>query len=346
MVKAAAAAVDVPIFCKIRLLNSLADTVELVRQLRDAGASLIAIHGRKRATWERKGAGARDGPALLDQVAAVKQQVPNVAIVTNGNTKTWQDVEDNLESTETEGLMSAEGLLDNPALFLGRYGSREEPSKHVAVPDALASSSNEDKQKNKLQKLLRKIQRIELKVASKGQSAMSIEDKERLSTKVSVQASLAKLDAPIADEKGALPAPGGQVSLSLGSLYESSDDKVQLTLEYLDLATKFPVVIRSVIFHTRRILKDALDQYQLMEECLACQTLQQVREIVLQIRGYQADPASFVYDREKAKQEKEALERKRREEGKRKEYEARMMRKAKREGKSDLMVRSIMSSIR
>jgi hypothetical protein len=43
-----------------------------------------------------------------------------------------------------------------------------------------------------------------------------------------------------------------------------------------------------------------------------------------------------MFDSERAKQEKDALERKRREEGKRKAYEERMIRKAKREGKSDL----------
>jgi microsomal dipeptidase-like Zn-dependent dipeptidase len=66
--------------------------------------------------------------------------------------------------------------------------------------------------------------------------------------------------------------------------------------------------------------------------------VQQVRDIVMRVKGYKASPASFIYDREKAKEEKNALERKKREEGKRKAYEARMMRKAKREGKTDLMV--------
>ena len=44
----------------------------------------------------------------------------------------------------------------------------------------------------------------------------------------------------------------------------------------------------------------------------------------------------FHFDKEKAQREKDAMERKKREEGKRKNYEARMIRKAKREGKTDL----------
>ena len=45
--------------------------MELFVQSRDAGASLIAIHARYRASFERKGPGARDGPALLDQVMEI-----------------------------------------------------------------------------------------------------------------------------------------------------------------------------------------------------------------------------------------------------------------------------------
>lgn len=46
IVRAGRDAVSVPIFVKIRLLDKVEDTIELCRQLRDAGASLIAIHAR------------------------------------------------------------------------------------------------------------------------------------------------------------------------------------------------------------------------------------------------------------------------------------------------------------
>lgn len=42
-----------------------------------------------------------------------------VPIIANGNVRTWSDVQDNLLSTSADGIMSAEGLLDNPALFNG-----------------------------------------------------------------------------------------------------------------------------------------------------------------------------------------------------------------------------------
>jgi len=99
---------------------------------------------------------------------------------------------------------------------------------------------------------------------------------------------------------------------------------------------QYPTAMRTVIFHTRRILKSELTSYQLMEECLGCTSVEEVENVVLKIQGYQENPSSFHFDIEKSRKEKEALERKKIEEGKRKAYEARMMRKAKREGKTDL----------
>ena len=49
--------------------------MELCRQLCKVGVSLIAIHARYQASWERKGPGARDGPALLVQVAVIQKEL-------------------------------------------------------------------------------------------------------------------------------------------------------------------------------------------------------------------------------------------------------------------------------
>lgn len=73
-----------------------------------------------------------------------------------------------------------------------------------------------------------------------------------------------------------------------------------------------------------------------MEDCIASKSIEDIRKIISKISKYQKHPSSFHFDREKAQKEKEAMERKKREEGKRKSYEQRMMRKAKREGKTDL----------
>ena len=89
MVRTLSSSLSIPVFVKIRLLSTLPETIRLVEQLRDSGAALVAIHARHRVDLtKRSGPGARDGPALLDQVSAIKKAVGGVQIISNGNIKT------------------------------------------------------------------------------------------------------------------------------------------------------------------------------------------------------------------------------------------------------------------
>lgn len=108
----------VAVCVKIRLMDNQRDTLQLVEDLRDAGAQVVALHGRRRATWHRDGPGARDGPADLEAIRQVKESVgDSVIIVTNGNVRNYNEAEDALKETNAGAVMSAEGLLNNPALF-------------------------------------------------------------------------------------------------------------------------------------------------------------------------------------------------------------------------------------
>jgi tRNA-dihydrouridine synthase 1 len=83
MVRELRANLSIPVFVKIRLLDSVPESIELVQQLKDSGACLIAIHGRYRVNLVgRTGPGARDGPAHLDQVRGINSpaivQCPNL----------------------------------------------------------------------------------------------------------------------------------------------------------------------------------------------------------------------------------------------------------------------------
>ena len=66
---------------KIRLMDTQPDTLQLVEDLRDSGAQVVALHGRRRATWHRDGPGARDGPANLDAIRQVKEAVGDSVVI-------------------------------------------------------------------------------------------------------------------------------------------------------------------------------------------------------------------------------------------------------------------------
>ena len=325
----------VPIFVKIRLLETLDETTELCQQLVDSGAALIAIHARYRATWDRKGPGARDGPALLDQVAAIRQALPtNVPIIANGNVRSYQDVLSNLESTRANGIMSAEGLLDDPTLFLPCLGALEDDGDKLVTihtVDHNPSRTSERCQKQlKLEKKLHSIAKTERKLAQG--KTVSDEKRKKLESKTKYLRELTEIKTKSCNSSASLQT----TTVTLRELYQRASDKIGVAREYLGFVRVFPVSMRTAIFHIRRMLKSHLTQYQLMEECLTSQSIEQIEAILSKMEGYAANPDTFVYDRLKAQQDKEALERKKREEGKRKAYEERMIRKAKREGKADL----------
>lgn len=341
IVKMASKHLSIPIFCKIRLLDTIEDTIELCKQLKDAGASLIAIHARYRASFERKGPGARDGPALLDQILKVREALGDkFPIIANGNVVTYDDVLSNMRFTKADGIMSAEGILDDPALFLPRHGEDEGKCIEIKAPSELKNIEDMkdpvQKKRRKWLKKLREIEAIEAKVETGEQ--MTKEQLEKMKSKDAVKKSLAQLSLTVdGDMNQSNKESQPKVSLvKLKDLKISASDATNLAHEYLDLAEKYPTKMRTIIFHTRRILKKELTKYQLMEDCIASKTINDLREIVTKVSKYTLTPSLFTFDREKARKEKEALERKKREEGKRKAYEARMIRKAKREGKSDL----------
>ena len=243
MVKTVSHGIRIPLFVKIRLLDQVQDSERLCFQLAESGAALIAIHARYRVNLVgRTGLGARDGPAHLDQVRVIKEaflrsKYSLIPIISNGNVITYSDVKANLKTTAADGIMSAEGLLDDPALFYETIG--------------------------------------------------------RTSKKPT---------------------------------------KVQLASEYIDLVSKPPATLKTVIFHIRRMCKEELTKYELLEECLSATTLTAVRHVVEKMVKYET-VGGFELDQEKIRKANEALARMKREEGKRKEFEARMTRKAKREGK-------------
>ncbi|KAI3503063.1 hypothetical protein L1887_31498 [Cichorium endivia] len=103
----------VPVSCKIRIFPDLQDTLNYAKMLEDAGCSLLAVHGRTKE--EKDGKKIR---ANWDAIKAVKKAL-SIPVLANGNIRHMDDVQNCLEHTGADGVLSAESLLENPALFSG-----------------------------------------------------------------------------------------------------------------------------------------------------------------------------------------------------------------------------------
>lgn len=113
LVEKLSANLKVPVSCKIRVFPDLQDTLNCAKMLEEAGCSLLAVHGRTRD--EKDGKKFR---ANWDIIRAVKKAV-KIPVLANGNVRHMDDVDRCLKETGADGVLSAESLLENPALFAG-----------------------------------------------------------------------------------------------------------------------------------------------------------------------------------------------------------------------------------
>ncbi|KAK1272519.1 hypothetical protein QJS04_geneDACA015222 [Acorus gramineus] len=100
---------DMPVTCKIRLLKSPQETVELARRIEKTGVSALAVHGRKVADRPKDAA---KWSEIADVVAAL-----SIPVIANGDVFDYEDFGRMKKATGAASVMVARGAMWNASIF-------------------------------------------------------------------------------------------------------------------------------------------------------------------------------------------------------------------------------------
>ncbi|XP_017555542.1 tRNA-dihydrouridine(20) synthase [NAD(P)+]-like isoform X2 [Pygocentrus nattereri] len=102
-----------PVTCKIRILPTIKETVNLVKRIEKTGVSAIAVHGRMKEERPRH-------PVHCDYIQAVAESV-SIPVIANGGSvdhvKTHDNIEMFREATGASSVMLARAAMWNPSIF-------------------------------------------------------------------------------------------------------------------------------------------------------------------------------------------------------------------------------------
>lgn len=97
-----------PLSAKIRLLDSVDETIEFINTIKYAGVRLVAIHGRT-ATQKYRGS------ADWEKIRQVKNNFANFPILGNGDIKNIQDLKSNIG--QLDGVLIGRAAKIDPEIF-------------------------------------------------------------------------------------------------------------------------------------------------------------------------------------------------------------------------------------
>lgn len=114
--------IDKPVTCKIRLLEKMEDTIDLVKSIEMMGVKAIAVHGRYIPQRPRQPA----HMSLIKQLA----EVVSIPMIANGDVFQFSDIEETRNVTGCSSVMIARGALINASIF---SATKPKPQKLVAI---------------------------------------------------------------------------------------------------------------------------------------------------------------------------------------------------------------------
>ena len=111
IVRAVARAVDVPVTVKCRLGwdKGSVNVLEFTKRMEDAGAAMVAVHGRTRSMLY-------SGTADWDMIRAVKERL-TIPVIANGDITDGQAAVRCLKRTGADGLMIGRSTFGDPWIF-------------------------------------------------------------------------------------------------------------------------------------------------------------------------------------------------------------------------------------
>ncbi|GJP50575.1 hypothetical protein CLOM_g9726 [Closterium sp. NIES-68] len=261
-----AARLPAPVSCKIRIFPDLARTIAYARMLEAAGCYLLAVHGRTRE--QKDGKKVR---ADWEMIRRVKEAV-SIPVIANGNIRDLSDVLQCLEATGADGVLSAESLLENPALFGGyrvddggeggeeggeddgEEGRRVESEAHAAAAEAAEAADSA--------------------TAAAAAAAAATELAARITTEAAAE--VQRLEAASAASGAA--SSKGRLTI----------DRITLAEEYLALCDSHPVPMRMVRSHLHRMLGPVFSRHPHVREKLNKEyklTVPWLQELVGQLKA-------------------------------------------------------------
>lgn len=121
---------NIRLSCKIRLLDSLEDTIAFSKQLVQAGCDIIALHCRHRSDIQH------NSPPDLMTAQKVIQALSPIPIIINGteyNTITLSRIKHILQQTKAHSIMIARDFLINPYRLVPSSSNHNHDPEHLAA---------------------------------------------------------------------------------------------------------------------------------------------------------------------------------------------------------------------